>query len=74
MLGLADAAEVAKIVDATVMVIEANRTTLAQAKTSLSRLQAVGANVLGGVLTKYRALEAGSDYAYQYRYYQYGKD
>ncbi|QDH33878.1 polysaccharide biosynthesis tyrosine autokinase [Porphyrobacter sp. YT40] len=73
MLGLADSAEIAKVVDATVFVIEANRTSLAQARTAVGRLQAVGANVLGGVLTKYRALEAGSDYTYQYQYYQYGK-
>jgi capsular exopolysaccharide synthesis family protein len=72
MLGLADAAEVAKCVDATVLVIEANRTSLAQARTSVNRLRAVGANILGVVLTKYRALEAGSDYSYQYDYYQYG--
>jgi hypothetical protein len=33
----------------------------------------VGANIIGAVLTKYRALEAGSDYSYQYQYYQYGE-
>lgn len=73
MLGLADAAEIAKASDATVFVIEANRTSFAQAQTSINRLKAVGANLLGGVLTKYRALEAGSDYTYQYQYYSYGK-
>jgi polysaccharide biosynthesis transport protein len=74
MLGLADAAEVAKVVDAAIFVIEANRTSLAQARTSINRLRAVGANIMGAVLTKYRALEAGSDYSYQYQYYSYGKD
>lgn len=74
LLGLADAVEVARIADATVFVIEANRTSLAQARTSLNRLRAVGANLLGGVLTKYRALEAGADYSYHYDYYKYGKD
>lgn len=73
MLGLADAAEVAKCVDVTVFVIEANRTSLAQARASINRLRSVGANILGAVLTKYRALEAGSDYSYQYQYYKYGK-
>ena len=68
MLGLADAAEVAKVVDAAIFVIEANRTSLAQARTAINRLRAVGANIMGGVLTKYRALEAGSDYTYQYQY------
>lgn len=74
MLGLADAAETAKVADATVLVIEANRTSFAQASTSINRLRAVGANLLGSVLTKYRALEAGGDYAYQYTYYRYGND
>jgi capsular exopolysaccharide synthesis family protein len=74
MLGLADAAEVAKVVDAAIFVIEANRTSLAQARTAINRLRAVGANIMGAVLTKYRALEAGSDYSYQYQYYSYGKD
>jgi polysaccharide biosynthesis transport protein len=74
MLGLADAAEVAKIVDGAIFVIEANRTSLAQARASINRLRAVGANIIGGVLTKYRALEAGAEYSYQYQYYQYGKD
>jgi capsular exopolysaccharide synthesis family protein len=73
LLGLADSAEIAKIVDATVFVVEANRTSLAQARTAVNRLQSVGANIIGAVLTKYRALEAGSDYSYQYQYYQYGE-
>lgn len=74
MLGLADSAEIAKAVDATIFVIEANRTSFAQARTALNRLRAVGANLLGGVLTKYRALEAGADYSYQYQHYQYGRN
>jgi len=74
VLGLADAPQIAQIVDGTIFVIEANRTSFSQAKTAIRRLQAVGANVVGGILTKYRALEAGSDYAYQYEYYQYGDD
>lgn len=74
VLGLADAPQIAQVVDGTIFVIEANRTSFSQAKTALKRLQSVGANVIGGILTKYRALEAGSDYAYQYQYYQYGDD
>lgn len=74
VLGLADAPQIAQVVDATIFVIEANRTSFSQAKTALKRLQSVGARVIGGILTKYRALEAGSDYAYQYQYYQYGDD
>ena len=74
VLGLADAPQIAQIVDASIFVIEANRTSFSQAKTAIKRLQSVGANVIGGILTKYRSLEAGSDYAYQYQYYQYGGD
>lgn len=74
LLGLADAVEISKCVDATVFVIEANRTSLAQARTSLKRLRLVGGNILGAVLTKYRALDAGSDYNYEYQNYGYGKD
>ncbi len=72
VLGLADAPEIAQHVDATVFVIEANRTSFAQARTAVKRLTQINANVIGAILTKYRALEAGSDYAYQYQYYQYG--
>lgn len=74
VLGLADAPQIAQVVDASIFVVEANRTSFSQAKTALGRLKAVGAHVIGGVLTKYRALEAGSDYAYQYQYYRYGND
>ena len=74
VLGLADAPEIAQSVDATIFVIEANRTSFAQARTAVQRLRKVGANVIGAILTKYRALEAGSDYNYQYQYYQYGDD
>lgn len=72
VLGLADAPQIAKLVDGTVFIIEANRTSFSQARTALRRLQGVGANVVGGILTKYRALEAGSDYGYRYDYYSYG--
>lgn len=72
ILGLADAPEIAEKVDATVFVIEANRTSFAEARSATQRIKAVGGNIIGAILTKYRALEAGSDYNYQYQYYQYG--
>lgn len=72
LLGLADSVEVAKAVDGTILVLEANSTSLSQARTSVSRLRAVGANVIGGILTKYSALDAGENYSYEYAYYQYG--
>lgn len=74
MLGLADATEVAKISDFVVFVIEANRTSFGQSRTAVTRLRSVGANIVGAVLTKYRALSAGDDYSYSYDYYRYGDD
>lgn len=74
VLGLADAPDVARHVDFTVYVVEANRTSLAQARAGIQRIMRVGGNVLGAVLTKYRALEAGSGYGDEYRYYRYGQD
>lgn len=74
LLGLADAVEVAKYVDTSIFMIEANRTSVAQARASLKRMKAVGANLMGVILTKYRTMEAGDDYGYQYSYYRYGTD
>lgn len=74
VLGLADAPMLANLVDGTVFVLEANKLPFSQARSAVKRLNAAGANVLGVVLTKYRALEAGQAYGYQYDYYQYGGD
>jgi capsular exopolysaccharide synthesis family protein len=74
VLGLADAPQVAKIVDATIFVIEANRTSFGQASSAIKRLQYVGARISGAILSKYRSLEAGEDYDYHYTYYRYGED
>lgn len=72
MLGLADSAEVAKVVDATLFIVEANRTTAAQARAAVNRLRGVGARITGGILTKYNPLEAGTEYGYDYYSYKYG--
>ncbi|WP_298300687.1 polysaccharide biosynthesis tyrosine autokinase [uncultured Erythrobacter sp.] len=73
VMGLADAPMLSRVVDGTIFVMEANRIQFGKAKTAKSRLQANGAKMLGVILTKYRALEAGQDYSYQYSYYQYGE-
>ncbi|MEL7446185.1 MAG: polysaccharide biosynthesis tyrosine autokinase [Pseudomonadota bacterium] len=73
VMGIADAPLLSRYVDATIFVVEANRVHFGQAKAAIRRLRGVGGNVLGTVLTKYRALEAGQSYSYQYRYYEYGK-
>lgn len=74
VLGLADAPTLASLVDATVFVLEANRVPFGQARAAVRRLGMAGGNIIGVVLTKYRALEAGQEYGYQYGYYEYGRD
>jgi len=71
ILGLADAPLLSGVVDATILVMEANNVHFSQVRTSLKRLRASGGNPLGAILTKYRALEAGESYNYQYGYYEY---
>ena len=72
VLGLADAPTLARLVDGTVFVLEANKVPFSQARNAIKRLRASGGTVLGLILTKYRALEAGYGYNYQYDYYEYG--
>lgn len=72
VLGLADAPLLGRLVDGTIFVLEANKVPFSQARTAVKRLRSSGSNVLGLILTKYRALEAGQTYGYQYSYYEYG--
>jgi len=74
VLGLADAPMLSRLVDGTVFVMEANRVRFSQARSALGRLRSNGGNPIGGILTKYRAQDAGEDYNYHYNYYQYGGD
>lgn len=74
VMGLADAPTLAHLVDGTVFVLEANKLPFGQARTAVRRLTVAGGHVIGAVLTKYRALEAGQSYNYQYGYYEYGRD
>ncbi|MEM8977190.1 MAG: CpsD/CapB family tyrosine-protein kinase, partial [Pseudomonadota bacterium] len=74
VLGLADAPTLSRVVDGTIFVLEANRVPFSQARNAVKRLRSAGGNVLGLILTKYRALEAGQSYNYQYNYYEYGSD
>lgn len=74
VLGLADAPTLAHLVDGTVFVLEANKLPFGQARSAVRRLAVAGGNLIGVVLTKYRALEAGQSYGYQYGYYEYGRD
>jgi len=74
VMGLADAPTIARLADCTVFIIEANRAHFGQAKAALRRLRDSGANVIGAVLTKFVALNAGQSYDYQYAYYTYGNE
>ncbi|OBV11219.1 Exopolysaccharide biosynthesis protein [Erythrobacter dokdonensis DSW-74] len=74
VMGLADAPTLASLVDGTVFVLESNRLPFGQARSAVRRLALAGGKILGVVLTKYRALEAGQAYGYQYGYYEYGRD
>ena len=74
VMGLADAPLLARLADGIVFIVEANRSHFGQTKTALRRLRDANANVLGVVLTKFRALDAGLSYDYQYSYYSYGAD
>ena len=74
VMGLADAPTLAHLVDGTVFVLEANRLPFGQVRSAVRRLTVAGGNVIGVVLTKYRALQAGQSYNYQYGYYEYGRD
>lgn len=71
VLGLADAPMISNLVDGTIFVLEANKVPFGQARSAIRRLQFAGANMLGIILTKYRALDAGESYNYQYQYYRY---
>jgi Mrp family chromosome partitioning ATPase len=62
---------ISNLVDGTIFVLEANKVPFGQARSAIRRLQFAGANMLGIILTKYRALDAGESYNYQYQYYRY---
>lgn len=74
VMGLADAPILANLVDGTVFILEANRVPFGQARSAVRRLTSGGSKILGVVLTKYKALDAGETLNYQYGYYQYGDD
>lgn len=71
VLGLADAPTLAGLVDGTVFIVEANGLQFGQARAAIRRIAQSGGQLIGVVLTKYRALDAGQSYGYQYGYYKY---
>lgn len=73
IMGIADAPLISRMTDGVVFVVESNRAHFGQAKTALRRLRYSNANILGTVLTKFHALDAGESYKYQYTYYTYAE-
>jgi len=73
VLGIADAPLLSRYVDAVVFVVEANRAHFGQVRMAVRRLRDMNANIIGAMLTKFKALEVGKDYNYQYKYYTYNE-
>ena len=71
VMGIADAPLLSRFVDGVIFIVEANSAHAGQARQAIGRLRDMNATILGAVLTKYRALDAGESYNYQYRYYSY---
>lgn len=71
VLGLADAAILGNVADATLFVVQSGSTKIGSAQSVIKRLLGVRARLIGVLLTKYNARTAG--YGYQYEsYYAYG--
>ncbi|HEX7882985.1 MAG TPA: polysaccharide biosynthesis tyrosine autokinase [Afipia sp.] len=68
VLGLADAPRISGMADATVFVVEANRTSKADVKIALKRLGDAGADQIGLVISKYDPAKDTGAYGYAYRY------
>jgi capsular exopolysaccharide synthesis family protein len=70
VLGLADAPLLARAVEATVLVIEAEKTSATRARHAIDRLFGVGTHLIGAILTKFdlKTTSYGYGYGYDYRY------
>jgi capsular exopolysaccharide synthesis family protein len=73
VLGLADAPRLSSKADATIFVLEANRTSQDDAEAAVHRLRNAGAVQIGIVLTKYDRSKNPGAYDYGYNY-DYGSD
>lgn len=74
VMGLADAPILANMAQGTLLVVRAGRTRIAVARNAARRLRAARAHLVGGLLTQFRAEQAGYyGYGYgEYGYYSYG--
>jgi capsular exopolysaccharide synthesis family protein len=73
LLGLSDAVLIGRWVEGVIYVIESNRTSTRAAQAALERLKEAHIHIIGAVLTKYSAKQAGYGYGYSYDY-RYGDD
>ena len=71
VMGIADAPLLSRHADAVAFVVEANRAQISKARIALRRLEDMNANLVGLILTKFRALEAGENYHSEQHYYDY---
>lgn len=73
LLGLADAPLVASKVDGVIYVIQAAHTSVRNVQNAVGRLRQSGTPVIGVVLSRFDASQAGYSYEYKYAYdYSYG--
>lgn len=75
VLGLADAPVLARIAEATVFVVSSEGSNSYATQRAVDRIRAAGANVIGGILTKFdhrRETYMGYDYESSYSEYGYG--
>lgn len=75
VLGLADAPMLAPLVEGVLLVVQAERGHRGALRSSLRRLHANHANILGGILTMFDPAKSTSRYSeyYGYAYYQYSE-
>ena len=74
VLGLADAPRFASVVDATMFIIEANRSQRGSIEAALRRLASARAHIIGAVLVKFNASAADPSYSYLADYYGYSAE
>jgi capsular exopolysaccharide synthesis family protein len=71
VLGLADAPRMSSVVDATIFVIEANKSQRGSIEGALRRLAAARAHIIGAALVKFDARKADPGYTFLGDYYGY---
>lgn len=69
ILGYVDAPVLASFTEATILVFESARNRTPYALSSIRKLRAAGANIIGGVLTKFHRKHDQYGYAYSYGYH-----